>query len=710
MDKPTGRLLPIVKRLLVSKGEFVTVRDLSDELDVSERTVKRELPGVESWLSAREARLIRKPGAGVKLDAAPKKLDALIEELNAAGSVREDYSKDERHYFLISELLLAAEPVKSYSFASQFKVTESTLSTDLDRAEQWLKPFGLRLIRKPGYGVYVEGSETAIRSALIQLVYESVAEDQVAELLNASGGQAAADPTRIRSHIRSRLLNLIDEGAAEQLQRMVEELEDSLDLKLTDTAYIGLAVHLALAIQRIRAGQRIAIDARVLDGLRGLSEFEQARRLAARLEEMLGIEIPEDEVGYITMHLKGAETRLDRDNDNYYDYVSFELVRLARNMLKAAEAEFGYELKGSSKLFAGFVHHLGPAVERLRLGLDIRNPLLAQIREQYADVFSIAANCSKFLADYVQREVPESEIGYIAMHLGAMSEYARAERPSPKVLIACASGMGTSGLLMARVRKEFPSFNLIGLASASEAAENREADFIISTVDVETDIPLVRVSVLLSYPDIEQIRRFVNAQQRGFGKKKKRTAAQGQGDLVGTLEEHHQTLQGILDLVKNVDIDSELLSRNVGELIGAISKRFTGNAEDAAVLERELHERERLGETVLSQDGLILLHCRSQVIDRLMLGVFRFPDGLAAESEDKPLLLRAALLLLAPKSSSKHYLQAAGEISKSLIDRPGFAARLSSLEPERLRGEIADMMRELYARKIEQYTLEVEQL
>lgn len=709
MDKPTGRLLPILKRLLASRGEFVTVRDLSDELDVSERTVKRELPGLEQWLSARGAVLIRKPGAGVRLEAASPQLDALMEELSAAGPAR-DYSKDERHYFLISELLLTAEPVKSYSFASQFKVTESTLSADLDRAEQWLAPFGLRLIRKPGYGVYVEGSENAIRSALIQLVYESIAEDQVAGLLSRTDTEpdAGSDPARVRSHIRSRLLNLIDEGAAEQLQRMVEELERSLDLKLTDSAYIGLGVHLALAIHRIRSGQRIVIEPHILDGLRGLPEFEKAQKLASRLEEMLDIEIPDDEVGYITMHLKGAETRPDGERDNYYDYVSFDLVRLARNMLKVAEAEFGYELKGSSKLFAGFVHHLGPAVERLKLGLDIRNPLLRQIREQYEDVFAIAVKCAQLLAEYVDRKVPESEVAYIAMHIGAMSEYARAERPSPKVLIACASGMGTSGLLMARVRKEFPAFNLIGIASASEAAENDDADFIVSTVDVETEIPVVRVSVLLSFDDVENIRRFVKEEQQFFVKKKPRRNVQA--DLVGTLEEHRQTLEGILDLMKHVDIADGFASRDVGELIAAIAERFTENTDNAAVLERELHERERLGETVLSQDGLILLHCRSEVIGRLTLAIFRFPEGIDAESEDKPIRLKAALLLLAPKASGKSYLQAAGEISKSLIDKPGFAARLASSEPDNLRREIADMMRELYARKIEQYTLEVEQL
>nr|WP_305121009.1 transcription antiterminator [Saccharibacillus sp. JS10] len=699
--------MPILKRLLASRGEFVTVRDLSDELDVSERTVKRELPGVEQWLSEKGVRLIRKPGAGVTLEAAQTQLDALIQELSAADSVK-DYSRDERHYFLISELLLAEEPVKSYSFASQFKVTESTLSSDLDRAEEWLQPLGLTLIRKPGYGVYVEGSENAIRSALIQLVYESVAEDQVAELISGSTGDAVTDPIRVRSHIRSRLLNLIDEGAAEQLQQMVEQLQESFDLKLTDSAYIGLAVHLALAIQRIRAGQRIVIDRPILDDLRKLGEFEKAKQLAEKLEQLLHIQIPEDEVGYITMHLKGAETRLDRDQDNYYDYVSFELVRLARNMLKTAEAELGYELKGSSKLFAGFVHHLGPAVERLKLRLDIRNPLLRQIREQYAEVFAIATKCSTILADYVDRDVPESEIGYIAMHIGAMSEYARAERPSPKVLIACASGMGTSGLLMARVRKEFPSFNLLGIASASEAAENHEADFIISTVDVETETPVVRVSVLLSFADVDQIRNFVNEEQRIFVKKKPRQNMQH--DLLSTLDDHRQTLNGILDLMNNVDIADGFTSRNVGELIAAISMRFTVNEQDAAILERELHERERLGETVLSQDGLILLHCRSEVIDKLILGIFRFPEGLAAESEEKPVQLKAALLLLAPKSSGKAYLQSAGEISKSLIDRPGFAARLTFSEPDKLRREISGMMRELYARKIEQYTLEVEQL
>ncbi|WP_046213754.1 BglG family transcription antiterminator [Paenibacillus wulumuqiensis] len=708
MEKLTARLTMMLQFLVGSHGEYITIRDLSDHLDVSEKTVKRELPAAEEWLRKHKLKLLRKPGTGLALEGSESDFASTQRELEEQ-TPRKDYTREERHYFIISELLLSKEPIKLYAFASQFKVTEGTLSNDLDRIEHWLSSFGITLVRKPGLGVYVEGTESHIRSALVHLLYESVDEYQLTHLVRDP--LAADEETgRVQFHIRNRLLNLVDDGMMNQLQQYLSDLERDTHIKLTDSAYIGLTVHLALAIERIRRGQRITIAPHILDELKQLSEFQTARKLAQRLEQSFDISIPEDELGYITMHLKGAETRLSAESDPYYEHVSFELVKLARDILKMAETETGFELKGNSKLFAGFINHLGPAIERLRLGLDIRNPLLTQIKEQYGPTFEIARKCSRLLGEFTHREVPEAEIGYLAMHIGAMSEYAAAQRKPVKAIIACASGLGTSSLLSIRVKREFPSLQIIDVVSSSEAIrmENR-ADIIISTVEVDSHIPTVRVSPLLSPEDIRDIRTAVSQLEvTGDHPPIDQPAADPATRLTDTLGNHKETLTGMLDLTNGLVIKDRFAVSSVPDLIHRIAGMFTASAERSGILEQELHERERMGETVLSQDGLILLHCRSSVVNKLFLGIIRFSEPIQAATS--PVDLYAAIVLLAPRDSSKAYLEAVNEVSKSLIDRPGFVTRLVSDPPAGLQAEISSMMKDLYTRKIEQYMMEVEQL
>lgn len=708
MEKLTARLTMMLQFLVASHGDYITIRDLSDHLDVSEKTVKRELPSVEDWLHQRQLTLIRKPGTGLALEGSPEHLAIVQQELEEQ-TPRKDYTREERHYFIISELLLSKEPIKLYTFASQFKVTEGTLSNDLDRIEQWLQAFEIILIRRPGLGVYIEGTESSIRSALVHLLYESVDEYQLNHLVR-DRFPTEEQPGRVQFHIRNRLLNLVDDGMMNQLQQYLSDLEREMRMKLTDSAYIGLAVHLALAIERIRRGQRITIAPRILDELKQLNEFETARTLAIKLEQSFDIVIPEDEMGYITMHLKGAETRLSVESDPYYEHVSFELVKLARDVLKMAESETGFELKGNSKLFAGFINHLGPAVERLRLGLDIRNPLLAQIKEQYGPTFEVARKCSTLLAQFTGKEVPEAEIGYMAMHIGAMSEYAAAQKKPFKALIACASGMGTSSLLSVRVKREFPALQIIDVVSSSEAVRlEKRADIIISTVEVDSLIPTVRVSPLLSSEDIIDIRKTLSMLDTSqHTHPELQQSLDPSVRLTETLSTHKETLTGILDLTQGLVIRDGYSSSSVSDLIHQIATTFTASTERAHVLEQELHERERLGETVLSQDGLILLHCRSSVVPKLFLGVMRFAHPISAASQSVDLY--AAIVLLAPKESSKSYLEAVNEVSKSLIDRPGFVTRVVSGSAAELTAEISSLMKDLYTRKIEQYMMEVEQL
>ena len=55
---------------------------------------------------------------------------------------------------------------KLYYYSELFGVSEATISADLEAAEEWFEPFNLKIIRKPGYGISIEGREKDFRLAL----------------------------------------------------------------------------------------------------------------------------------------------------------------------------------------------------------------------------------------------------------------------------------------------------------------------------------------------------------------------------------------------------------------------------------------------------------------------------------------------------------------------------------------------------------------
>ena len=114
----------------------VTVSAISEKLKLSSRTILREMPKIEKWLSDNEFKFIRKPGVGLVLDESLEN-QKLILELLEIENIENDYSKDDRRKLILVELLSAKEPLKSFYFTSKFKISEGTLSNDLDFLSEW---------------------------------------------------------------------------------------------------------------------------------------------------------------------------------------------------------------------------------------------------------------------------------------------------------------------------------------------------------------------------------------------------------------------------------------------------------------------------------------------------------------------------------------------------------------------------------------------
>src|SRR5690606_30167343 len=122
----------------------------------------------ESLLSHYNLELKKKSGVGLHISGKKADKDAFQQALSNVTVV--DFSPEERRTVILATLLEMNEPIKLFTLANELKVTEATISHDLDQLEQELSLFHLTLIRKRGYGVEIVGNETDKRAALSDLI------------------------------------------------------------------------------------------------------------------------------------------------------------------------------------------------------------------------------------------------------------------------------------------------------------------------------------------------------------------------------------------------------------------------------------------------------------------------------------------------------------------------------------------------------------
>lgn len=217
----------------------------------------------------------------------------------------------------------------------------------------------------------------------------------------------------IEGEKRENYIQLLEEidckviGITEEIITMVSaELNEELDQHIR----IGLADHIAFSLKRIRDGIEVANP--FLAETRTL--YSQEYRLAESAVEMIAkrfdLDIPESEVGFITLHIHGARNERGISKTLKNTSLIKELVTEVENVL-------GEKLSYESLNYARLVNHLRFALERIETEASNPNPLLENIKENFNFSFKLAEKLAKIIEDKVNCQVPEGEKGYLALHL-----------------------------------------------------------------------------------------------------------------------------------------------------------------------------------------------------------------------------------------------------------------------------------------------------
>jgi mannitol operon transcriptional antiterminator len=683
----SARERQILEILLIESNELTTVKDLADQIGVSGRTIHRDLKNVEDILEEYQLTLEKKSGVGIQINGEQNRIHEL--ELFLYNLFQKEYTPDERQTFILCELLESNGPVKLLGLANDLNVTIATVSNDLTKLEERLQTFGLSLVRRRGYGVEIEGPEGAKRRAMRKMISEYLDES---EILSFARESIQRRSTQAINTISERLLGLVEKKKLLVVEKVIESISQELPYSMADSAYIGLVVHLALAVERIQKGEGINIDPSYLENQQATKEYKFAKKIVEQLEQVFQIQIPEAEIGYITMHLKGAKVRYD--NEYLIEASSSQVAVKARGLIESVGNQIGKDLSSNHSLYEGLVLHLKPALYRLNQNMGISNPLLEKVKKDYGELFSIVKQaCEQVFNEFY---VPEEEIGYLVMHFGA-AVLGNKEVGNIKTLVICSSGIGTSKILAMRLEKEFPEMKQVRNVSVMEFKKMDIHDYqlIISTIPIpDFHDDYIIVSPMLTNVEIDKIRTFINGHFKVNGfKRNLDLTSENKGRKInslqlvqelGIIKEYAQSIITILAGFKLKEVNGqgskqEILHQTCQELY---QKQRISSVEEVV---HSLLERERLGGIGIPNTSMALFHARSiEVIEpSFIISVIQKPLEVFGMDQSS-IEMKHLVLLLSPVETSKPVLEVLSYISTLLIESEESISTFQSNDQERI--------------------------
>ncbi|MFD3157866.1 BglG family transcription antiterminator [Haloimpatiens sp. FM7330] len=493
---------------LLELNEYITIKQLAEKFSVSSRTIRYDLDKIKVWLEENEVKLIKKTNKGVKIEDTPKR-KKLIEKLKVINPKERVLTKEEREKLIFIDIY-SKDFVKLDDLCNKLLISKSTLVNDIKNLQKELEPENIEIVYKNKVGFQLEGCESKIRKTIISYIRDVLNVNDIVKLLDKKKQCELKIIDYLSSNIKFININNIP-----KIFDILNEAEKYMNIKLADDAYTSLSIHILIAIKRMKNKYEIEMEDERLNYIKEKKEFIVATYISKRIEEEFNITFDDSEIANIALHLMGAKLYEDIDLLNKVETINLsiedEIININDKIIEVAQREIGINLKKDEQLKKALLMHLKPAIYRLKNDMKITNPLLSEIKKRYPFIYQAAEKCSKIIEFYLKKHVPESEIGYIAMHLGAAFEKNYNSGNLVKALVVCTSGLATSQLLSIRLKKLVPEIKVVATCSIKDLDKYvSEVNIILSTVDFKIDdIPVIKVSPFLDEKDLIKVRQYI---------------------------------------------------------------------------------------------------------------------------------------------------------------------------------------------------------
>ena len=680
----TPRIQQILRIMLDSKGP-VNKQEIADDIGVSKRTVQREFEYLELCIKRYGLKLTNHKGIGVEIQGSPENIEKLREDLGDQ-QYPDAADREGRRRRLLFELLRDRTPHKLFYYSQLLGVSEATAGSDMDALCPWLEESRLGIVKRPGYGVILEGDERDYREAMRRFIEETAGQSDAYSSGDITGeifAEALLDAAD------SGIYSLLEGDTVRRVDKVLRGLNEPKILQLADSAYAGLVIHISIVIERLQQGAALKSVPPEMGDLEFWDDYDLAVRILEAMEKEFEILIPRGELSYVLLHIRGAKMAYTGEEQEFPSDLSDDrLLPMIDRMIDVYNKDIANELKEDEEFLRGLLVHLRPVLVRLSTGLRIHNPILEDIKEEYAEIFEACRRAAHVITEETGYEVNEEEVGFLAMHFGAAQERVKENKQYTRKVnigIVCASGFGVARLMMTRLKDKLGDKAILKAYGKGEINKYviTGTDFFVSTMNLDQlPVDYLQVSPLIPPKDLNKI----EYKLEDYSHIRRDTT---ETPFNRRLDEAYFLIREIKSIIRRYKRMETSETIRFRELLQFMTMQVTDSLHAAAALRDGIEARERLNSQIFPELGIALLHCRSGAVrEPVFISCTPRGDGNFKDPYFKG--IRAALLMCMPVDDDrKMHAEVLGSISGSMITNTYFLKLIKTGREDEIRAELA---------------------
>lgn len=454
--------------LLLENENPQSIQSIQDQLDISRRTVYYIVNKINDiFYELRMEPINNKRGHGYYLTADQKKV---VDSILHSDRTLQSLSPDERVHYLICLMMYPKTNIHIENIMELFDISRNSVFNDLKDLKSEIEKYDVSLYFDIKNGYMINGQVFSKRALL--LYYLKI----------------------LLKKIHYKSIEFLDVSEVETFYSRLQQISLKMHNEYDD--YNLLAIACLLNIVHYVDEK---FDFSILE-LRDLEKTEELHMIDKYFQDL-----NVHERLYLTIHLLGSKAgSVIRLDDSQRDIQLFEL---ALHLVDLFERQTSCDISEKNELVNSLYMHFKLSMYYYQLSIQISNTLLEDVKENYGNLYQMIKNLCESMDDEFPFILTDSEISYITMHFGGHLKQVQGKFYALiRVLIVCPSGISTSTLLKREVEDLYANVTVIAATAAENIAQYKEnIDFIVSTIDLDTDIPWIKVNAILTKDDKSKI-------------------------------------------------------------------------------------------------------------------------------------------------------------------------------------------------------------
>lgn len=474
-----------MKKIIIelSDSEYVTASELAKILNLNEKTVRTTIGKMRDSLDEYGIEIESKTRKGYHLLIYDKeKYQAFINNDEWLSKNDIPNNSKEREEWLLDYLLKQHKFVRIDDLSEMLYVSRSTITNDIRNVEDSLKSYHITLIRRPNYGLHIQGSEFDIRNCMIS----QFKDNKWAQRFSDKEENELKEISKI-------LLNNI------QNQKVV--LSKSMIQEMTSCIYIA----------KVRYEENYKITVSKNEVVHRIYKpcIEVATNIVEELNEKFHIHLLDSEIYYIAINI-AARSDYNVLEGELESGVINQARKQATQMLDCVYDMMHLDMRQNLSLLYDLISFLIPMDIRMRYGIIAKNPFAEATKKKYFFAYNVASQAVIPLKKTYFHEVPENEIAYLTSIFALFIEQEKDKKKKYNILVICATNMSTSKLLAYQYKKKFKKYidevytcEMYNL----DSFDFSKVDYIFTTVEINRVLPkpVLGISAFLEDEEVEKI-------------------------------------------------------------------------------------------------------------------------------------------------------------------------------------------------------------